>query len=198
MINIEILDDTIDPAGLQRQVATQIESIKSMIATVSENDDQYRELYIAIWTVPQCISHIKWGASFRGRRLYTAPCGIWDKWLSGRRTPLYLNTWTLLKNHFRSRSLRHKAQCRQPWSNKSSFLSLRWIKFWFFRLSKTHRCSLWRRVHYWSWLTSCYFIWITVWNMSVIKYRMKNHLLLLVFRSLSASDLWLPITYWSI
>ena len=48
MINIEILDDTIDPAGLQRQVVTQIESIKSMIATVSNNDDQYRELYIAI------------------------------------------------------------------------------------------------------------------------------------------------------
>ena len=154
MINIEILDDTIDPAGLQRQVAMQIESIKSMIATVSENDDQYRELYIAIWTVPQCISHIKWGASSQGRRLYTAPCGIRGKWLSGRRTPLYLKTWNLLKNHFRSRSLRHKAQYRQPWSNKSSFLSLRWIKFWFFRLSKTHRCSLWRRVHYWSWLTS--------------------------------------------
>ena len=53
MINIEILDDTIDPAGLQRQVATQIDKIKSMIANVSENDDQYRELYITIWMVPQ-------------------------------------------------------------------------------------------------------------------------------------------------
>ena len=53
MINIEILDDTIDPAGLQRQVATKIDKIKSMIANVSENDDQYRELYITIWMVPQ-------------------------------------------------------------------------------------------------------------------------------------------------
>ena len=79
MINIEILDDTIDPAGLQRQEATQIENIKSMIATVSENDDQYRELYIAIRTVLQCISHIKWGASIRGRRLYAAPCGFRGK-----------------------------------------------------------------------------------------------------------------------
>ena len=56
MINIEILDDTIDPAGLQRQVATQIDKIKSMIANVSENDDQYRELYIAIRMV--CYSFI--------------------------------------------------------------------------------------------------------------------------------------------
>jgi len=48
MINIEILDDTIDPAGLQRQVATQIDDIKSMIAKVSDSDDQYRELYITI------------------------------------------------------------------------------------------------------------------------------------------------------
>ena len=48
MINIEILDDTIDPAGLQRQVAARIDSIKSMVASVSDNDDQYRELYIAI------------------------------------------------------------------------------------------------------------------------------------------------------
>ena len=56
MINIEILDDTIDPAGLQRQVATQIDKIKSMIANVSENDDQYCELYIAIRMV--CYSFI--------------------------------------------------------------------------------------------------------------------------------------------
>ena len=56
MINIEILGDTIDPAGLQRQVATQIDKIKSMIANVSENDDQYRELYIAIRMV--CYSFI--------------------------------------------------------------------------------------------------------------------------------------------
>ena len=48
MINIEILDDTIDPAVLQRQVATQIDDIKSMIARVSDSDDQYRELYISI------------------------------------------------------------------------------------------------------------------------------------------------------
>ena len=64
MINIEILDDTIDPAGLQRQVATQIDKIKSMIANVSENDDQYRELYIAIWMVPQEISHTFNGCTY--------------------------------------------------------------------------------------------------------------------------------------
>ena len=58
MINIEILDDTIDPAGLQRQVAAQIDSIKSMVARVSDNDDQYRELYIAIWMDLQWKSHI--------------------------------------------------------------------------------------------------------------------------------------------
>ena len=57
MINIEILDDTIDPAGLQRQVATQIDDIKSMIARVSDSDDQYRELYISIWMVPQRNCH---------------------------------------------------------------------------------------------------------------------------------------------
>ena len=34
---------------------------------------------------------LKWGAPPDGRCLYTAPCGIWTKWPSGRRTPLYPN-----------------------------------------------------------------------------------------------------------
>ena len=32
---------------------------------------------------------IKWGASFDGRRLYIASCGVRSKWLSGRRTSSY-------------------------------------------------------------------------------------------------------------
>ena len=53
MINIQILDRTIDPAGLRRQVALQVDNIKNMIAEVSDTDDQYRQLFIAIRMVPQ-------------------------------------------------------------------------------------------------------------------------------------------------
>lgn len=53
MINIRIMDETIDPAGLHRQVALQVNDIKTMIADVSDNDDQYRRLFIAIRMVPQ-------------------------------------------------------------------------------------------------------------------------------------------------
>ena len=53
MINIRIMDETIDPAGLRRQVALQVNDIKTMIANVSDNDDQYRRLFIAIRMVPQ-------------------------------------------------------------------------------------------------------------------------------------------------
>lgn len=53
MINIQIMDGTVDPAGLRRQVALQVENIKNMIANVSDNDDQYRQLFIAIRMVPQ-------------------------------------------------------------------------------------------------------------------------------------------------
>lgn len=53
MINIQIMDGTVDPAGLRRQVALQVENIKNMIANVSDNDDQYRQLFIAIWMVPK-------------------------------------------------------------------------------------------------------------------------------------------------
>ena len=42
------MDATIDPAGLRRQVALQIDNIKTMIAAVSDDDDQYRQLFIAI------------------------------------------------------------------------------------------------------------------------------------------------------
>ena len=47
------MDGTVDPAGLRRQVALQVENIKNMIANVSDNDDQYRQLFIAIRMVPQ-------------------------------------------------------------------------------------------------------------------------------------------------
>ena len=53
MINIQIIDDTIDPAGLRRQVASQVNNIKTMISAVADDDDQYRQLFIALWMVPQ-------------------------------------------------------------------------------------------------------------------------------------------------
>ena len=52
MINIQIIDDTIDPAGLRRQVASQVNNIKTMISAVADDDDQYRQLFIALWMVP--------------------------------------------------------------------------------------------------------------------------------------------------
>ena len=55
MINIRIMDETIDPAGLHRQVALQVNDIKTMIANVSDNDDQYRQLFIAIRMVPRIL-----------------------------------------------------------------------------------------------------------------------------------------------
>ena len=42
------MDGTIDPIGLRRQVALQVENIKRMTADVADNDDQYRQLFIAI------------------------------------------------------------------------------------------------------------------------------------------------------
>ena len=49
------MDETIDPADLRRQVALQVNDIKTMIANVSDNDDQYRQLFIAIRMVPQIL-----------------------------------------------------------------------------------------------------------------------------------------------
>ena len=53
MINIEIFDDTIDSAALSRQIEAQVAKVKTMVANVASNDDEYRRLYIEICMVPQ-------------------------------------------------------------------------------------------------------------------------------------------------
>ena len=48
MINIEILDDTIDPAVIHRQVQSQITKVRTLVANVSTDDDEFRRLYMVI------------------------------------------------------------------------------------------------------------------------------------------------------
>ena len=59
-----------------------------------------------------------------------------------------------LGNHIQSGSLRQKTERRQLWANTCSISSLRWSEFWLFRLSKTHRSTLWRTIYYWCWITT--------------------------------------------
>ena len=48
MINIQILDETIDPVVLQRQVQSQIIKVRTLVANVSTDADEFRRLYMAI------------------------------------------------------------------------------------------------------------------------------------------------------
>ena len=48
MINIEILDDTISTVGLQAMVGNQVREIKRMTLAVTDDDDQYKQLLVAI------------------------------------------------------------------------------------------------------------------------------------------------------